>query len=280
MKKFTLAAFADEAGAALGEQIAAMRENCIPYLEIRGVDGKNVTELTLGEAGEIKKRLADNGLAVWSIGSPIGKIGIRDAFGPHLDLFKHTLELADVLGAGAFRLFSFFIPKDTDPESCRDEVLERMSRFADEAKGMNILLCHENEKGIYGDVASRCKVIHEALPAIGAVFDPANYIQCGQDVLSGWELVSPYVRYMHIKDATAAGQVVPAGKGVGQLPSLLEKYGAQGGEMLTIEPHLTVFEGLANLEREGGRSDVGGYAYPSAREAFRAAADSLRAIIG
>ena len=279
MANFKLAAFADEAGAALSEQIAAMKENNVPYLEIRGVDGKNVTALTIAEAKEVRKQLEDNGLAVWSIGSPIGKIGIEEAFGPHLDLYKHTLELADVLGAKAFRLFSFFMPKDKDPEIYRDEVLERMSHFADVAKGSDIMICHENEKGIYGDIAPRCKVIYDALPSIGAIFDPANYIQCGQDTPAGWELVGKYVKYMHIKDALADGHVVPAGKGIGHLPELLKKYAAQGGEMLTLEPHLTVFKGLSDLEREGERSAVGGYAYTNAREAFSAAVSSLREII-
>ena len=113
----------------------------MPFLEIRGVDGKNVTALTAEEAKEVRRRLDEAGLAVWSMGSPIGKIGIRDPFGPHLDLFHHTLDLADILGAKAFRLFSFYIPAGEDPEIYRDEVLEKMERFAEAGKGSGILLC-------------------------------------------------------------------------------------------------------------------------------------------
>ena len=36
---FKLSAFADEAGKNISEQITALRENGIEYLEIRGVDG-------------------------------------------------------------------------------------------------------------------------------------------------------------------------------------------------------------------------------------------------
>ena len=278
MSDFVFAAFADEAGAALSEQIDAMLENRVPLLEIRGVDGKNVTALTVEEAKEVRKRLDDAGLAVWSMGSPIGKIGIRDAFGPHLDLFRHTLDLAEILGAKAFRLFSFYIPTGEDPELYRDEVLERMERFTEAGKGSGILLCHENEKGIYGDVADRCRAIHENLPGVGAVFDPANYIQTGENTLEAWEKVEKYVKYMHIKDALPSGDVVPAGKGAGNLPVLLARYAAKGGRVLTLEPHLTVFKGLAALEREGDRSGVGAYAYPDARTAFRAAVEALRAL--
>ena len=276
---FVLAAFADEAGASIPEQISAMAENGVSALEIRGIDGRNVTSLTLAEAKEIRAQLEDKGLSVWSIGSPIGKINITDPFGPHLDSYKHTLELAEVLGAKAFRLFSFFMPKDEDPEIYRDEVLERMSHFAEEARGLDLLVCHENEKGIYGDIATRCKVIYENLPSIGAIFDPANFIQSGQDTLEAWKMLGKYVKYMHIKDCFADGSVVPAGKGIGNLPAILEAYGAQGGKVLTLEPHLTVFKGLSDLEREGERSAVGGFAYPSARAAFDAAVASLREII-
>jgi len=279
MSGFTLAAFADEAGAALSEQIDAMRENRIPLLEIRGVDGKNVTALTESEAREVARRLRDAGLGVWSVGSPIGKIGIRDPFAPHLDLFRHTLELGRILGAKAFRLFSFYIPEGEDPEIFRDEVLMRMERFAEAGKESGILLCHENEKGIYGDVADRVKVIHESLPEIGAVYDPANYIQTGEDTLAAWDKVEKYVRYMHIKDALPSGNVVPAGKGAGNLPALLGRYRELGGKVLTLEPHLTVFKGLSALEREGERSGVGSYAYPDARTAFRAATEALRELI-
>ena len=278
MSDFVFAAFADEAGAALSEQIDAMRENRVPFLEIRGVDGKNVTALTAEEAKEVRRRLDEAGLAVWSMGSPIGKIGIRDPFGPHLDLFHHTLDLADILGAKAFRLFSFYIPAGEDPEIYRDEVLEKMERFAEAGKGSGILLCHENEKGIYGDVADRCRVIHENLPDIGAVYDPANYIQTGEDTLEAWSKVEKYIKYMHIKDALPSGDVVPAGKGAGRLPELLARYAAAGGKILTLEPHLTVFKGLSALEREGDRSGVGTYAYPDARTAFRAACEALRAL--
>ena len=59
MSDFVFAAFADEAGAALSEQIDAMLENRVPLLEIRGVDGKNVTSLTVEEAKFVRKRLYD-----------------------------------------------------------------------------------------------------------------------------------------------------------------------------------------------------------------------------
>ena len=45
--------------------------------------------------------------------------------------------------------------------------------------------------------------------ALVGVFDPANFIQCGQDTWEAWELLASRTYYMHIKDALADGKVCP-----------------------------------------------------------------------
>ena len=267
---YRLAAFADEASSDIDQQVRAMRENGIELLEIRGVDGCNIADISISKAKEVRAKLDDAGLGVWSLGSPFGKIGINDDFEKHLDSFKHGLELCEVLGAKHIRLFSFY-----GAEGRFDAVANRLEKFLNAADGTDIILCHENEKGIYGDIASRCLEIQENFPEIKAVFDPANFVQSGQDTKEAWELLSPYVEYMHIKDALPDGSVVPAGKGAGNLPFLLSNY---KGEVLTIEPHLTVFKGLSELEA-GEKSKVGQYAYPDSFSAFKAATDALKELI-
>ncbi len=267
--RYRFAAFADEAAPDLAGQIAAMRENGIELLEIRGVDGENIDSISDKKALEIRKRLDDAGISVWSLGSPFGKIGIGENFAPHLDSFKHSLELAGILGAKHIRLFSFYGTTDIEP------VLKRLNSFIEAAEDSGIVLCHENEKGIYGDTAAKCLDIHKALPQLRAVFDPANFIQCGQDTRKAWELLSPYVEYMHIKDALPDGSVVPSGKGAGELPFLLSQY---KGEVLTVEPHLTVFAGFDKLETE--QKSKMNYTYPDSRTAFTAAVNALKGIIG
>ncbi len=270
---FKLAAFADEADGRISEQIKAMTENGIAYLEIRGVDGENISDITNEKAKEVHKQLENAGLAVWSLGSPYGKIGINDDFASHLDKFKHGLELADILGAKNIRMFSFYVSSG-DKEKYKDKVIERLEQFILAAKGSGITLCHENEKGIYGDMAGCCEEIHKTFPQLKAVFDPANFIQCGQDTVEAWKMLAPYVEYMHIKDATADGSVVPAGKGTGNIPYLLRNY---KGTVLTIEPHLSVFDGFDKLE--GEEKTKMKYCYPTSRAAFDAAVNALKEII-
>lgn len=275
MSNVKLCAFADEAGAAIDHQIDALKRNSIPFLEIRNVDGTNIAKITMEKAKEVKSKLDANGLAVWSLGSPYGKIKITDDFAPHFDEFKYGIELAHELGAKCIRLFSFY--EASDPAT-RDTVMERLSAFIEAAKGSGVVLCHENEKGIYGDIATRCLDIHKTLPELKCVFDPANFIQSGQNTKEAWELLHNYVYYMHIKDSLANGKVVPAGKGDGNLPFLVSEYSKQGGGIMTLEPHLKVFDGLAALEADE-KTDIDDYNYPDNDVAFDVATNAIKEII-
>ena len=274
-------AFADEASARIDLQIEALRRNGLQGLEIRNVDGENVSAISRTKAREVRAKLEDAGLITWSIGSPLGKIDIeKDDFEAHLDALRHTLEVAEVLGAKNIRMFSFFIPAGKDPAGYRNEVLDRLHRMVEVSAGSGIALCHENEKGIYGDNAARCLDLLTAEPRLLGVFDPANFVQCGQDTPEAWALLKERIDYLHIKDAFFAdGRVVPAGKGEGHVPEIVRDYLARGGSAMTVEPHLTVFAGLKDQEREGERSAVGTYAYESADAAFDAACGALKEIL-
>ena len=52
--KVTLCAFADEADKLILNQIDALKGNRIDFLEIRGVDGSNIADITLDKAKELK----------------------------------------------------------------------------------------------------------------------------------------------------------------------------------------------------------------------------------
>ena len=268
-------AFADEADCMIDGQIIAMKRNNLNGLEIRNVDGENIADISIEKAKEVKKKLDDNQLCVWSLGSPIGKIGIKDDFAPHLDKFKHCLEIANELECENIRLFSFYIPEDDNPEIYKDEVFERLSVFVDTAKSSGINLCHENEKGIFGDTADRCLEIHKNFPEIKGIFDPANYIQCDENTLLCWSKLREYIYYLHVKDAIFGGEVVPAAEGDGNVRFIINDFVSHGGTALTIEPHLTIFDGLKSLEREGETSAVAQFRYPDANTAFDVACNAV-----
>ena len=272
--------FADEISPVLAEQSAALQRLGISFVELRGVNGTNVSDLTDAEAAEASKQLKDAGIAVSAIGSPIGKISITDDFEAHFEKFLHTLDLAEIFGTDRIRLFSFYIPKDEDPSVYREEVLYRMKRMTAEAEKRGIVLQHENEKEIYGDSAERCLDIFKSVgsPYLRATFDPANFVQCQEDPLAAYRLLFPYITYMHIKDARKDGTVVTAGEGDGHVEEILSdllRHGYSG--FLSLEPHLTDFNGLASLEREN-RSTIA-HREEEPEELFRYAFEALQDIM-
>lgn len=277
MVEYKLAAFADEASDVLPGQIDAMKANGVDYLEVRAIDKKNVTKFSDDEVKQYRAQLDDADIKVWSIGSPIGKVQIDEDFGVELDRFKRTLEIAEGFDAKCIRLFSFYGTEGD--EKYLDRVLENMNKFVEAAKGSGVVLCHENEKGIYGDVAARCLQIHKALPDIKCVFDPANFVQSGQDVMEAWDMLEPYVYYGHIKDSLEDGNVVPPGKGMGHLREYLPKFFAKGCRILTLEPHLVKFTSLKDLEKPGEESKIGSYYFETKRDAFDFAAKTLKEIL-
>ena len=277
MNNIKIYAFSDEASSQLDGQIDALKRNGLSGMEIRNVDGMNVSNITEEKAKEIKAKMDEAGLSVWSIGSPIGKIEISDDFGAHLEKFKHTLEIAKILDAKNIRMFSFFVPQGENAADYKEAVMERLGGFVSAARGYDITLCHENEKGIYGDVPERCLEIHKAFPEIKGVFDPANFVQCGVDTLKAWELLKDYIHYVHIKDALADGQVVPSGYGIGNVQKIATEFIKLGGNSFTIEPHLTVFKGFEELER--GEAMKAKFSYESNDAAFDAACESFKKLL-
>ncbi|NLP45477.1 MAG: sugar phosphate isomerase/epimerase [Epulopiscium sp.] len=253
MQTFVLSAFADEIDSDLKLQMDTLEKHQICHIEMRGVNGKNITEHSLQEVKKIKKQLDDRGFRISAIGSPIGKIQITDDFSSHLDLFKHTLEIADILEAPFIRMFSFYMPKGKKTELYKDEVLERWYQFLKAAKGTDIILLHENEKEIYGDIPERCLELVNNMNSsqMKLIFDPANFIQCDVDTIEAYELLKEEVIYFHIKDANYADhQVVPVGYGDGQVQQILTKAYQNGFKgFLSLEPHLGSFIGLSKLEQ-------------------------------
>ena len=276
MTEFHLSAFSDEADSALDVQLAALKRCRISMMEIRGVNGKNVSELTDAEARETAARLKDAGVSLSAMGSPYGKYPADEPFGPHLDEFRRGLELCGILGAKYMRMFSFYVPAGTEAKAWRDTVLERLDTMLTLAEAAGVRLAHENEKGIYGDTDARCRDLKDTFgDRLDVIFDPANFVQCGVDTLNALDLLGSDITYAHIKDAYYEdGSVVPAGHGEGHVEALLRALDARGGSFcLTLEPHLKVLEGLTSLQDEQLRHR---YQYPSAEAAFDAAANALK----
>ncbi|MBQ2032030.1 MAG: sugar phosphate isomerase/epimerase [Lachnospiraceae bacterium] len=247
-----ISGFADEIAQELDVQIEAVSRLGIQYIEMRGVDGNNLIYHPDAKVKEIKQKLEDAGIKLSALGSPLGKIGIEDPFEPHFEEFKRACEIAHRMDTKNIRMFSFYIPEGKEKEY-KGKVFDRLGRFADYAGRNDIVLLHENEKGIYGAKAPECLEIMKKLGSdhFRAIFDFANFVQCGQDTLEAYDLLKDYVDYIHVKDARKEnGTVVPVGYGDGNVEAILKKLFASGFDgFLSLEPHLFDFKGFEGLER-------------------------------
>lgn len=278
-KNYKLTGFADEISSDLAAQVEGLKKLNMKYVEMRGVDDDNLIYHSDQKIQGIKKYLNANGIKLSALGSPLGKIGIDDDFSPHFESFKRAIDVAHRMECNNIRMFSFYIPETHTASEYEDKVFERIGKFVDYASENDVVLLHENEKGIYGEKASECKKLMETFYSnnFKAVFDFANFIQAKENTLQAYEQLKDYISYIHIKDAKwEDGKVVPAGYGDGHIAEILQKLFAAGYDgFLSLEPHLFHFSGFSLLEKEGTSIHNDNSKILTGMEAFTLAHDSL-----
>ena len=279
MAEFVLSAFADEAGSSLDEQIRALKENGIGYIEPRNIGGKGILTLTDEELAEVKAQLDKNGIKVNSLGSPIGKFPIGKPLEEHMKDFRRALEVCRALETKNMRMFSFFIPKGECAASYTGEVISRLKTLAKIATEENIRLCHENEKDIYGQNPKEVKTVLDSVPELYGIFDGANYRECGCDTIEGIEATLTRFAYMHIKDAIHKPRtIVPAGEGEARLGEVIDMINERvdGTVYLTLESHLHIFDALKDIDSHELKNK---YTFNTNREAFDFAVSALKKLL-
>jgi len=265
----TLSGFADEIDPDPRVQLAVLAAESISHLELRSAWSVNVADFTDDQLAEFRAATEAAGVRVSAIGSPIGKIPIGAPFVPELERMRRVAALAGQLGTAIVRVFSFYLPPGEPPERYRAQVIDQMGTLARVAEECGVLLAHENEKEIYGDLPGRCADLIASVdsPALRATFDNANFVQCGVRPFSdAYPLIRPYLLYVQVKDARAAdGEVTPAGEGDGEMRETLQALRDSGFDgYMSLEPHLDL----------AGRQ--GGFSGP---DKFRQAARALKRML-
>ena len=201
---------------------------------------------------EIIQNIKENGTAVLP-GSSV-KGAVRARVQAIADLLHCSESVDELFGRGAAQGDNGIAGR----VQFTDVVLDKLRQFIRIAEKHDIVLLHENEKGIYGDTGARCKLLFDRLacPHFKAAFDFANFVQCEQDTAECWELLHDQIAYIHIKDALPGCLLnVPAGTGLGKIPELLRRAFCEEGYhgFLTLEPHLAMFDFFAPGAK-GGKS--------------------------
>jgi len=246
-----LSGFGDEIDADPAIQVAVLQALGASAIEVRSAWGVNVVDLDEGQLAGLHRLFEERGQTVSAIASPIGKVSVDEPVEHEVERLGRAIRAAHALGTKYIRIFSFYYAGRT-AESVRDAVLTRMRALADLASREGVVLLHENEKDIYGDIPSRVLDIVESVgsPALRLAWDNANYVQCGvKPFTDGWAQLAPYVDYLQVKDALSAdSSVVPAGEGDGELLETLTALRDAGYTgYASLEPHLSDFTSLGGF---------------------------------
>ena len=279
MAKLIWSAFSDEYSQDLVEQCKALNGYGIEYMEARGVNGKNVSELTENEVCDMKKVLSDYGIKVSAIGSPLGKIRLDGDMAAHRELAKRICNTANELSAQYVRVFSFYLPEGKTREECKGQVYDNMEELVKISEEYGVTFCHENEAKIYGESPEKCLELMQYFGGrLKAVLDMGNFVLDGHDPMRAYEKLKDYIEYFHVKDSLYAGAIVPPGKGEAQIKAVLDRYKAEGKKdtSLTLEPHLQTFSGLNALV---GKKFDNPYKYENQQVAFTDAVEKLRGLV-
>ncbi len=269
---WNLSGFGDEIADDPVVQLAVLEALGARHIEVRSAWGVNIVDLPDDRLAELKRRIDASGFGVSAIASPIGKVDVSLPVEHEVERLSRVIVAARRLGTRHVRVFSFFRGEGVPAEAIRDDVLVRMRALADVAEREGVVLLHENEKQIYGDVPQRVLDIVESVgsDALRLAWDNANFVQVGvRPFTDAWPLLAPHVEYLQVKDALAAdGTVVPAGEGDGELlatVTALRDAGYRG--FASLEPHLAAGYSL------GGFS--GPRAFGTAARAFARLLDQI-----
>ena len=244
-----LSAFADEAGPTSNEQVAALKQAGLRYIDIRGIDGHNITVLPLDLAKVIRGKLDAAGIKVGMYGSPIGKIDITEDVNIDLQKLRHLGALRPILGGSEVRIFSYYTKTGKPHAEFQAESFRRLAQLKALAKELGLVLYHENESNIFGDKSDDVCAIAKEFRDVGPggtfrmIFDFGNYNAGHEEVWECWLKLRATTDAIHIKDNvhSADGKMhhVAAGQGNGQIPRILADAVARHWHgPLVVEPHL------------------------------------------
>lgn len=285
-KNIEISGFSDEIASDFQTQLKTVNELGMRYISLRGINDKNIGDYSVEMIKkDVVPRLKQWDIGVSSIGSPIGKIYINDenAFKKQLTMLKALCEISQLLNCQYIRIFSFYIPKEDNFDAYKDIVISKLKEFAKIAEQYNIILLHENEKDIFGDIARRCKLILDEVnsPNFKAIFDFANFVQCGENTQDCYDLLSDDMAYIHIKDAVYKDNFnVLCGTGDGQIESILVQFFESGYQgFLTLEPHLVVFDAIKDLELEHSTETIQNSAAKDGAEGYKMQYEALLKIL-
>ena len=238
----------DEAGQDIDTQIKAHRELGWNYVELRTVDGENITAISGGAFDRVCAALSTGGLRVSCFGSAIANWArpITGDLQVDVDDLARAIPRMRRLNTPYIRSMSY--PNDENnplsESAWRKESIARTKTLAKMAEDGGVTLVHENCAGWGGLSAENSNILLGEVdsPALRVVFDTGNPVTYGQDPWDYYKAVEKDIAYVHIKDARRVDgedEYTCCGEGEGRVADILADLIANGyDDGISIEPHL------------------------------------------
>ncbi|PTX99925.1 sugar phosphate isomerase/epimerase [Verrucomicrobia bacterium LW23] len=241
---FALSGIADEAGKPIERQIAAHKELGWKYIELRNVDGTSIIDLPEERFEAVSAALADAGLSVSGLASPIANWSTRitDPFEKSVDPLRRAIPRLQHFRTPYIRVMSY--PNNGLEQSAwGDESIRRMRELGKIAQDGGAILLVENCDGWaclsprhYAEYFERVDS-----PAVKAVYDTGNPASHGHTNTWEWyQAARPHIAYVHIKAHTGpAGRHAWPDEGHSCVEETLRQLLETGYRgYVSIEPHI------------------------------------------
>lgn len=149
MMKIRMSGFGDEISSVLEEQLSVLQELEIGAIELRSIGGRNLMDFSDKELTSILNTLRMNGIRVSALGSPIGKSSLEEDEAMFWTRFVRAVAICNRLETRYLRIFSFYV-SESDKSTAFPHVRQRFEQMVRYAASQDVVLLHENEKGLGG----------------------------------------------------------------------------------------------------------------------------------
>lgn len=239
-----LAGIADEAGTNIKRQIEAHKELGWNHIEIRNVDGKNLTDVNEAKFEQISEKLDEAKIQVCCFASQIANWArkVSGDFALDIEELRRAIPRMHRLGTKYIRIMSY--PNDNwSDDEWRKEVMRRLKELAQIAEDDGVVLVHENCDGWGGQDPEKALEIIETVnsPNLKFLLDTGNRPHGEGTVWNVYQKVKDYIVHVHIKDyeGEEGNRFVFPGEGDGQVEKIIRDLLSSGYESgFSIEPHM------------------------------------------
>ncbi len=247
MVDFIISGIVDEVSSILDEQLMVLNKHKFSHIEIRNINGLNVTKLSDQNLRILSRKLEFDEVDVTGINSKIGQVSINDKFDIQLEQFKRVVEVANILSTVRVRISSWLIPENEDYSNYHNKVVDQLGVLSEYAKKQSVKCFVENEKLHYMDNSNRVVGINRELENIKFVFNPTNTNLSLETPYDFYVNTSSLIDYFYISD------VIPKGYDVADIIKILSAHKQNNNQtVLTIHPSLFTANNGDFSYKEGG----------------------------